>query len=233
LERINERWAMRAGVAAMLAVLVLLGGFSLVTQRRTTDLAQRTQTANRLAATLQGARHWASEEKSVEREYRLAGSYRVREEHAAAGRRLVAALRSAARIDGSAAGGREVADLLRLQRTYRGASARLFAAVDADDRAGVQHWEHEVVDPTYGVLEDGVARAAGTATASVLTSSDVGPPLTAGRRARRSRSRSCAATPAPSSTPRSSPRCAACSTAAAPAGRTSPRSRADAGHHRG
>jgi len=41
----------------------------------------------------------------------------------------------------------------------------------------VQHWEHEVVDPTYGVLEDGVARAAGSATASVLTSSDVGPPL--------------------------------------------------------
>ena len=163
---------MRAGAAAMLAVLVLLGSLSLVSQRRTTGLAQSTQTANRLAATLQSARHWAGEEKSVEREYRLAGSYRVREEHAAAGRRLVAALRSAARLDGSAAGRRDVAGLLRLQRTYRDATARLFAAVDADDAAGVQHWEHEVVDPAYGVLEDGVARAAQAATASGLASSD-------------------------------------------------------------
>jgi hypothetical protein len=93
LERVNERWAMRAGAAAMLAVLVLLGGLSLVSQRHTTALAQRTQAANRLAATLQSARHWAGEEKSVEREYRLAGSYRVREEHAAAGRRLAAGAR--------------------------------------------------------------------------------------------------------------------------------------------
>jgi hypothetical protein len=100
---------MRAGAAAVRAVLVLLGGLPLVTQRRTADLARRAQTANRLGATLQDARHWAGEEKSVEREYRRAGSYSVREEHAAAGRRLVAALRSAARLDGSAAGRREVA----------------------------------------------------------------------------------------------------------------------------
>ena len=97
LERINERWAIRAGADGDLRRAARLGGFSLVTQRRTTDLAQRAETASRLAATLQSARHWVGEEKSIEREYRLDGSYLVRSEHAAAARRLIAALRRADR----------------------------------------------------------------------------------------------------------------------------------------
>ena len=168
LERINERWAIRAGVTAIFAVLLALGGFSLVTQRRTSDLAQRAETAGRLAATLQSARHWVGEEKSTEREYRLEGSYRVRSDHAADARRLTAALRRATVLDPSPATARDVARLLALQRAYRAASGRLFAAVDAGDLRGEQHFEHEVIDPTYGVLEDGIARAASASTAAGL-----------------------------------------------------------------
>jgi hypothetical protein len=42
IERINERYLLRAGVAATFAVLALLAALSFVMQRRTTDLARRT-----------------------------------------------------------------------------------------------------------------------------------------------------------------------------------------------
>jgi hypothetical protein len=50
LERINEGWVIRAGVVVMFAVLGLLAGLSLVTQRRTTDLAERAEAASSGAA---------------------------------------------------------------------------------------------------------------------------------------------------------------------------------------
>ena len=68
LERINENWVIRAGVVAMFAVLALLAGLSLVTQRRTTDLAERAEVANCLAAIFQDVHNLVQLEKSVERE---------------------------------------------------------------------------------------------------------------------------------------------------------------------
>src|SRR5689334_6308612 len=99
LERISERVLLRTGVATMFAVLALLAGLSLVTQRHTTDLAQRTETTNCLAALYRNVDHWVQEEKSVEREYRLEGSYVVAADHRRAGRRIVATLRRVSALD--------------------------------------------------------------------------------------------------------------------------------------
>src|SRR3954447_2634169 len=76
-ERISERFLLRAGIVAMFGVLALLAGLSLVTQRHTTDLAQRTETTGSLAALYRDVDHWVQEEKSIERQYRLEGSSAV------------------------------------------------------------------------------------------------------------------------------------------------------------
>src|SRR3954471_4697962 len=168
LERINEARVIRAGVVAMFAVLGLLAGLSLVTQRRITDLAERAEAANGMAAVLQDVHHWVQEEKSVEREYRIAGSATVRDQHARSAQRVVAALRQMPARDGSPGTRRTVAEILRLQRVYAADAGRLFAAVDAEDAAAIQRWEHEEIDPTYGVLEASVDGRAHTATAAGL-----------------------------------------------------------------
>src|SRR4051812_33261965 len=168
-ERISERFLLRAGIAAMFAVLALLAGLSLVTQRHTTDLAQRTETTNSLAALYRDVDHWVQEEKSIERQYRLEGSSAVEADHDRAAARVEAGLKQVTSLDRSPATAQRAAALLGLQRGYEGASDRLFAAVDAQDAAAVQHEEHEVIDPTYGVLDASVAqeshrsRAAGLA----------------------------------------------------------------------
>src|SRR4051794_30344034 len=128
LERINEGWVIRAGVAVMFVVLALLGGLSLVVQRRTTDLADRAEAANCLGGIFQDAHHWVEEEKSVEREYRLEGSSSVRFEHRRAAQRLVAVLRAIPKQDGSPQMRRTIAQLLDLQRRYDASARRLFAA---------------------------------------------------------------------------------------------------------
>jgi diguanylate cyclase (GGDEF)-like protein/putative nucleotidyltransferase with HDIG domain len=168
LERINENWVIRAGVVAMFAVLALLAGLSLVTQRRTTDLAERAEAANCLAAILQDVHNWVQQEKSVEREYLFEGSSSVRAEHARAARRAVTVLRAIPRQDDSPATRRTVAQLLDLQHRYEATTRRLFAAVDAQDAAAVQRYEHQDIDPIYGVLEATVDRRAHVATAAGL-----------------------------------------------------------------
>jgi diguanylate cyclase (GGDEF)-like protein/putative nucleotidyltransferase with HDIG domain len=168
LERINEGWVIRAGVVAMFAVLGLLAGLSLVTQRRISDLSERAEAANCMAAILQDVHHWVQEEKSVEREYRIEGSSAVRAEHARAAQRAVAVLRQIPKQDGSPRTRRTVAELLHLQRVYEADARRLFAAVDAEDAAAVQRWEHAEIDPVYGVLESSVDGRAHVATAAGL-----------------------------------------------------------------
>src|ERR671932_1543284 len=168
IERINERYLALTSVAAMFAVLGLLAGMSLVTQRRTTELARQTEIANSLAALYRDADHWVQEEKAVEREYQLEGSSVVAADHDRAGARVDATLGRVATLDPSPATARRVARLRALQRDYAAASHRLFAAVDAQDAAGVQHYGHEVIDPVYGVLEASVADEAHRSTQAGL-----------------------------------------------------------------
>ena len=86
--------------------------------------------ATRLSATYQDARHWVSEQKSVERQYRIEGSYAVIFAHRQAERRLIADLDHVLQLDSSQATRSTVARLLRLQADYHSASQALFNAVD-------------------------------------------------------------------------------------------------------
>ena len=63
---------------------------ALVTERGVAARSARADRATRLSATYQDARHWVSEQKSIERQYRLEGSYVVRATHAQAEKRLSA-----------------------------------------------------------------------------------------------------------------------------------------------
>jgi len=174
LERINDRWIARAGVAALFVVLGLLAMLCLVTQRRTTDLSRRAEAATSLGALYQDVHHWVEEEKSVEREYMLEGSTAVRRHHAETKARLLATLRRIGQADDSPGTRRSVAKLLTLQDNYNVESLSLFAAVDAGDRAAMRYYEHELPDPGFAVLEDAVARRAKAATAAGLAfSADV------------------------------------------------------------
>ena len=147
----QDKWAVRGSVAGLLVVLCFLAGFSLLTQDRVADESKRADTAVRLSATYQEARHWVTEAKSTERRYHFEGSSTVRLAHEQAGQHLAEDLAHVIELDPSAQP--TVARLLELSRRYRTASRDLFAAIDRNDSAAVQRVDHEVIDPIFGVLE--------------------------------------------------------------------------------
>jgi diguanylate cyclase (GGDEF)-like protein len=168
---VKERWAVRTSVAGLLAVLCFLAGFSMLTQRSVEETSRKADRAMRVSAIYQDARDWVGEEQSEERRYRFEGSYAVRLTHDAAEKRLAADLQQIRRLDSSSAARATVAQLLDLHQRYRDASHRLFAAVDSGDDAAIQHYDHEVIDPVFGVLEDIVSRQADAAQATALAHS--------------------------------------------------------------
>src|SRR3954468_9314149 len=161
--RARDKWAVRGSVAGLLVVLCFLAGFSLWTQDRVAAESRRADTAIRLSATYDGARQWVTEAKSIERGYHFEGSSTVRESHEQATGHLADDLRAVRGLDPSPATGAAIDRLLGLARRYDETARRLFTAIDRDDAAAVQHLDHEVIDPIFGVLEYGIhlqARAA-------------------------------------------------------------------------
>jgi diguanylate cyclase (GGDEF)-like protein/putative nucleotidyltransferase with HDIG domain len=169
--RRQEQWAVRASVAGLFIVLCFLAGFSFTTQRRAAEQSKRADTAIRLSSTYQDARHWVSEEKSLERKYRFEGSRIVRLQHRQAERRLAGNLMRVLELDRSPRTRAVVHALLARHFRYTAASRRLFDAVDINDAAAVQHFDHEVIDPIFGVLEDQVNRQAEAARERALAHS--------------------------------------------------------------
>jgi diguanylate cyclase (GGDEF)-like protein len=170
-DRHKDRWIVRASLAGLVVVLCFLAGFSIVTERGVAAKSALADRATRLSATYQDARHWVSDEKSIERQYRLEGSYAVKFAHRQAERRLIANLNHVLALDGSPAGHATVARLLRLQAEYHSASQALFDAVDDDDQERVLRFDHASIDPVFGILEDVVYRAAAAASARALAQS--------------------------------------------------------------
>ena len=111
------------------------------------------------------------EQKSVERQYRIEGSYAVIAAHRQAERRLTADLNHVLALDSSPATRATVARLLRLQADYHSASQALFNAVDENDLERVLWFDHSAVDPVFGVLADVIYRQAAAASASALAHS--------------------------------------------------------------
>jgi diguanylate cyclase (GGDEF)-like protein len=170
-DRHEDRWIVRASLAGLVAVLCFLAVFSVVTRRSVAVKSASADRATRLSATYQDARHWVGEQKSVERQYRIEGSYAVVAAHRQAERRLIADLDHVVRLDGSPKTRATVARLLRLQADYHSASQALFTAVDQNDQERVLWFDHSVVDPVFGVLADVVYREAAAASASALSHS--------------------------------------------------------------
>jgi diguanylate cyclase (GGDEF)-like protein len=169
--RHKDRWIVRASLAGLVAVLCFLVGFSVVTRHSVAVKSASADRATRLSATYQDARHWVGEQKSVERQYRIEGSYAVVAAHRQAERRLIADLDHVLRLDSSPATRATVARLLRLQADYHSASQALFNAVDEGDQERVLWFDHSAVDPVFGVLADVVYRQAAAASASALAHS--------------------------------------------------------------
>jgi diguanylate cyclase (GGDEF)-like protein len=170
-DRHKDRWIVRASLAGLVVVLCFLAGFSVVTRRSVAVKSASADRATRLSATYQDARHWVGEQKSVERQYRIEGSYAVLAAHRQAERRLIADLDHVLQLDSSPATRTIVARLLRLQADYHSASQALFNAVDEGDQERVMWFDHSAVDPVFGVLADVVYRQAAAASASALAHS--------------------------------------------------------------
>ncbi|HEY3190397.1 MAG TPA: diguanylate cyclase, partial [Solirubrobacteraceae bacterium] len=170
-DRHQDRWVVRASLAGLLIVLCFLAAFSVVTERGVAAKSARADRATRLSATYQDARHWVSEQKSIERQYRIEGSYVVRATHDQAEKRLVADLDRLLALDDSSATQAIVAQLRRLEADYRSGALALFDAVDAGDQDRVEYFDHSVIDPVFGVLADVVSRQAAAASAAALRQS--------------------------------------------------------------
>jgi diguanylate cyclase (GGDEF)-like protein len=170
-DRHKDRWIVRASLAGLVVVLCFLVGFSVVTRHSVAVKSASADRATRLSATYQDARHWVGEQKSVERQYRIEGSYAVVFAHRQAERRLIADLDHVLELDSSPATRATVARLLRLQADYHSASQALFNAVDENDEERVLWFDHSAVDPVFGVLADLVTRQAAAASSSALAHS--------------------------------------------------------------
>jgi diguanylate cyclase (GGDEF)-like protein len=170
-DRQKDRWAVRASLAGLLIVLCFLAAFSFVTERGVAAKSARADRAIKLSATYQDARHWVSEQKSVERQYRIEGSSVVRASHRQAERHLGEDLDRLVALDDSPATRATVARLLRLQAAYHSGSQALFDAVDDNDVERETYMDHTVIDPVYGILADTVYREAAAASDSALRQS--------------------------------------------------------------
>jgi diguanylate cyclase (GGDEF)-like protein len=158
----------RGSIAGLLLVLCFLAGFPYVTQHRVAAESRRADTAVRLSASYQDARTMVTEAKSLERRYHFEGSEAVRTAHEQATRRLNADLKQVAKLDPSPGSRATVERLLFLQGRYVGAANGLFSAIDLDDTQGIQHLDHEVIDPIFGVLEYVVHQQADAASKRAL-----------------------------------------------------------------
>ena len=164
-------WVVRASVAGLLAVLCLLAGFSVMIERRSATLSERADAANAVSSAYQDARFWVGQEESLERKYRLEPGPTVSRLHDQAEQNLTADLWRLRRIDPSPANRGVVRRLLALDARYIRASDGLFRAVDAHEPALVVHYDHAIVDPAFGVMQDTVYRNAAAASRRSLAQS--------------------------------------------------------------
>jgi diguanylate cyclase (GGDEF)-like protein/putative nucleotidyltransferase with HDIG domain len=159
-----HRWAARACVGGLLAVLCFLAGFSLLTENHLAGRAAGSQRATRLGQLYGDARFWVGQEESLERKYRLEPSAAALQLHTDADNNLTQDLDAIGQIDHSAGTERLVAHLVGEQHLYAIASGKMFDAVDQHNTPLVIHYDHQIVDPIFGVIETAVyARSAASA----------------------------------------------------------------------
>jgi len=161
----------RGCIAALLAVLCFLTGFSVLTQRRVSELSGRADRATRLSAAYQDARFWVGQEESLERKYRLEPGPDVRALHTASERNVDGDLQLLVMIESSARTRALLTRVRSLNARYVRASAGMLHAVDEDNTPLVIHFDHGIVDPIFGTIQDIVYTQARAASHVALTES--------------------------------------------------------------
>jgi diguanylate cyclase (GGDEF)-like protein len=167
-----NRWIARACVGGLLAVLCFLAGFSLLTENDLAARAAAAQRSTRLGQLYGDARFWVGQEESLERKYRLEPSATVLQLHTAAETNLTRDLDAVGRIDHSVVTQQLVTHLAHEQRLYATASEAMFSAVDRHDTALVIHYDHQIVDPIFGVIETAIYTRSGISATQALQASD-------------------------------------------------------------
>ncbi len=162
---------MRAGVACLVAGLVGLAAFALLTQHRVVEEAKRSDAANRLATVYQDARFWVGQDESLERKYRVEPSRKTLALHEQSGDNLTADLSRVAALEGTAAARSWVARLLVRHREYEAATQRMFAATRAGDTRLAMRLDRTITDPIFGAIQAAVFDAATLATRKALNES--------------------------------------------------------------
>ncbi len=153
---VANRWVARSCVGALLVVLCFLAGFSLLTENDLAGRAAGSQRATRLGQLYGDARFWVGQEESLERKYRLEPGTDVLQLHTDAETNLTRDLDAIGRIDRSADTQQLVTRLAREQGLYAKASEEMFDAVEAHNTPLVVHYDHQIVDPIFGVIETAV-----------------------------------------------------------------------------
>jgi diguanylate cyclase (GGDEF)-like protein len=149
----------RIAVVGLVMVVLVMSGFALWASQTTARAATKAASANRLASYYLEASQAASEEKSLERQYRLARSTATREAHAAAARSLVAAL-DRVRAEGSPADRAEAHAVLLTHADVLAIAEKVFAAVDWGNTALAGSLSFSQGDPLSTYVQTEVDRAA-------------------------------------------------------------------------
>ncbi len=148
----SARWFSRGASIGLTLVLVGMTGFAMWSSRVTSDLARHSVAASVLAFDYTDAIEAVQTEESLERKYRLEPSEPVRQLHAAAATKLVAAIQRVRR-DGNGADRTLGLAVLALHAPYLLSIQQLFAAVDGHDSAAVLRIDGVQVDPRFGRIE--------------------------------------------------------------------------------
>ncbi|NJC65433.1 EAL domain-containing protein [Planosporangium flavigriseum] len=138
----------RIAVSGLIAVVLTMSGFALWASQSTAKAASHASAANRLAGYYLEASQAASEEKSLERSYRLNATPETRAAHTDAERALIAAL-NRVKAEGTAADRAQAQAILLTHDDFRATAAKMFAAVDRGDLALAGRIEYGQAEPLF------------------------------------------------------------------------------------
>jgi diguanylate cyclase (GGDEF)-like protein len=139
-------------------VVLVMSGFALWASQSTAHAANSAAAANRLASYYLEASQAASEQKSLQRKYRLDPTKDTIAAHAAAQLALVTAL-SRVQDEGSPADAAQARAVLLTHDDFLGTSIKMFAAVDRGDTAQAAMIDYTQADSLYR-LQNELARGA-------------------------------------------------------------------------
>lgn len=142
-----SRWASRAFLGTIVAVLACLAGFSILTENRVADQAAHAKSVSANSQLYGDAWYWLGQEQSLARTYRKQPGQAVLKLHAQAERKLSDDLQELLDADRATASRQVVKTLQQQQAAYVRASARLFVAVDRHDPRQVINHDRAVSTP--------------------------------------------------------------------------------------